>query len=84
MELYKWYKGTELPNSECDCVVMYKVTSHNVFSKYAITAQYKIVGQIFLDKPSTGEFGFCDCNNSVIPRSWIISYMPIEFPKEVK
>lgn len=89
MELYKWYKGDELPDRECDCVVVYRVTKlgvfrvHGVFRTQAHTSQYKVVARVFLDRPSTGELGFCDCDDVVIPRDWVIAYMPIEFPKEV-
>lgn len=30
MELYHWYKGTELPTEECDCVVICKYTQEFV------------------------------------------------------
>jgi len=83
MELNHWYKGTELPDAECDCVVVYRVTKPGVFRVQAHTSQYKVVARVFLDRPSTGELGFCDCDDVVIPRDWVIAYMPIEFPKEV-
>lgn len=84
MELNKWYKGTELPDRECDCVVVYRVTKPGVFRVQAHTSQYKVVARVFLDRPSTGELGFCDCDDIVIPRDWVIAWMPIEFPKEVE
>ena len=84
MELYKWYKGTDLPDRECDCVVVYRVTKPGVFRVQAHTSQYKVVARVFLDQPSTGELGFCDCDDIVIPRDWVIAWMPIEFPKEVE
>lgn len=82
MELYKWYKGDELPDRECDCVVVYRYLSH--FQFYG-----KIEARIIIKKG----FGKCksdkgnyfivnDDGKWILPKN-VIVYMPIEFPKEV-
>ena len=83
MELYKWYKGDELPDRECDCVVVWK---HVVCKHRNIFDMRKEIGQVFLGNLSdaVNSLGFCDAYGSVIPKDWIIAYMPIEFPKEVE
>ena len=80
MELYKWYKGDELPDRECDCVIVcggvfvWEAKRINSLGYTQITENIlgeKIVK--FIELPS-GES---------IPQEDIIAYMPIEFPKEV-
>ena len=82
MELYKWYKGDELPDRECDCVVVWK---HFMRKHHDIFEIKKEIGRVFLGNTSdaVNSLGFCNVYGSVMPKDWIIAWMPIEFPKEV-
>ena len=77
MELYKWYKGDELPDRECDCVVMYSEIT-GVYGGNYVSRIRKKLGQCVSDE---GNYFIVDNNDYWI--RGIIAWMPIEFPKEV-
>lgn len=76
MEPYKWYKGDELPDRECDCVVIWFRETIQKVESLGFVQKTDILGEYV--------FEFCDSTaGEVIPQEDIIAYMPIEFPKEV-
>lgn len=84
MELYHWYKGTELPTEECDCVVICKYTqefvNNNPDDVFTITEQLKYAAHVVVasDKlPRFIVYGIGMLNNKKI-----IAWMPIKFPQE--
>ena len=88
MELYKWYRGTELPTEECDCVVICECTQESVNNnpddgkEFTIIEQLKYVTHVVVasDKlPRFIVYGIGMLNNKKI-----IAWMPIKFPKEVE
>ena len=77
MELYKWYKGDELPDREsdwstCDCVVIYKGYLDTTF--YELGTFHREVGN--------DNYDFINRNGAYIRLDKIIAYMPIYLPKE--
>ena len=80
MELYKWYKGDELPDREYDCVVVY----HKRFQFYGTietgTVIKKGFGKCVSDE---GNYYIEDVYGGWILPKDIIAWMPIEFPKKV-
>ena len=81
MELYKWHKGTELPDAECDCVVLYQVTPALAERFHVSLTKMQTVGKSVFD-PFARTCVLVDNDGDFIPQNWIIAYMPIEFPKE--
>jgi hypothetical protein len=84
MELYKWYKGDELPDRECDCVVVWNVPAalKRVFNLAETPAAKEIMR--YTTNVHEGEsMVFIDQTGDPLPNSMIIAWMPIEFPKEV-
>jgi len=81
MELNHWYKGTELPDAECDCVVVYHIKKLGTSKLVGIA---KISALIHMDKDT--EFYFERPGYFSIPAGHedIIAWMPIEYPKEVE
>ena len=79
MELYKWYKGDELPDRECDCVVAFKAFVQ--IGKYMEI--YKTCKEIGQCVKVEDKFLFVDQNNDEIHPKRVKAWMPIEFPKEV-
>ena len=77
MEPYRWYKNDELPDKECDCVIIYKEW-HRQEGKARL---YKNIGKY---KKSSFGYVFADQRRYDIEPLNIISYMPIEYPKEVE
>lgn len=83
MELYKWYKGNELPDRECDCVVVcehvtQEFVNNNPDDVFTIIEQPKYVTHVVVasDKlPRFIVYGIGMLNNKKI-----IAWMPIEFP----
>lgn len=75
MELYHWYKGTELPDRECDCVVVYLDTEG------PWDDEKQEIGHWYFEN---GEYVIAGTRGDEIPPDNIIAYLPIEFPKEVE
>lgn len=82
MQLYKWYKGTELPTEECrhdNYLIIFNING----------TTSKCIGRFFYSHEEHG-WGPEPFWRGVFPRIvWIskenvIAYMPIEFPKEIK
>ncbi len=77
MEYYKWYKGTELPTEECDCVVVCKTAA-----KYLAHVLFAPNDQPFfiafnISSMTAGTSG-------KIANKHIIAWMPIKYPEEVE
>lgn len=86
MELNHWYKGTELPDKECDCVVVF-------WGQGTIKNREKGLGWVCFDSLTKRLRFVCPVFSSridpedrhrIISDKRIIAWMPIEFPKEVK
>lgn len=73
MELYHWYKNGELPDRECDCVVISQDKRTEKTIKEICQYKKTQFGKIFID-----HYGYH------VPQICILFYMPIEFPKEVE
>ena len=82
MELYKWYKGTELPDRECDCVVVYwsKGSPKNVKRELGHVCFDSLTKRLRIACPDRS---LNDWGNTIVTETRLIRYMPIEFPKEV-
>ena len=82
MELYKWYKGDELPTEECDCVVVFRSTGNMIWI-------HRELGRVCFDtlthrlRIACPDRGFNDWGPRIISEKRIKAWMPIEFPKEV-
>jgi len=81
MELYKWYKGNELPDTidgYMDCLIIFTWYGHQEISIGRFTWAGRGVGRELIPF-WYGRFPLIP----KIPQENIISWMPIEFPKEV-
>lgn len=80
MELYKWYNNTELPQEECDCILIWKQKWSGDIKEYWITN--KALGYVNKEEPEDGGgLTFCDSlEGDTIPIEHIIRWMPIEYP----
>lgn len=77
MELNKWYKGNELPDRECDCVVVYR---QYTWGRSKLVG----IGKVYLTQEGRLYFERKGYFNIPAGSEEIIAYMPIEFPEEVE
>lgn len=82
MELYKWYKGTELPDIKeygyMDCLIIFRHYGYPEMCVGRFTEAGRGMGM------GTVPFWYGRLPQiSEIKQEDIISYLPIEFPKEV-
>ena len=83
MELYKWYKGDELPDRECDCVILYGVPV-SLAKRFNIDREpVKEITRWTTSVYEGEDYIFVDRDGDPIPNTMIIAWMPIEFPEEV-
>ncbi len=86
MELNKWYKGDELPDRECDCVIIWNAKWDSPFEVILRKERINSLGYTQTTENILGEeiveFIALPSGES-IPQEDIIRWMPIEFPKEV-
>lgn len=77
MELYKWYKGDELPTEECDCVVVLKRGAKYLTHVIIAPNEQPFFVAFNISSITAGTSG-------MIANKHIIAWMPIKYPKEVK
>ena len=87
MELYHWYKGTELPNRECDCVVVCKYVTQEFINNnpddvFTVIEQKKYITHVIVSSDNLPRFIVYGLG--MLSNKHIKAWMPIEFPKEVK
>ena len=85
MELYKWYKGTELPNRECDCVVVCKYVTQEFINNnpddvFTVIEQKKYITHVIVSSDNLPRFIVYGLG--MLSNKHIKAWMPIEFPKE--
>jgi len=87
MELYKWYKGTELPDRECDCVIVFDKADYYMRGKGKDLEEIE-VWETRKELGGCIKYGrkyiFLDHDAKEIPQVKIKAWMPIEFPEGVE
>lgn len=86
MELYHWYKGDELPDRECDCVVVcehvtQEFVNNNSDDVFTVTERKKYITHVIVSSDKLPRFIVSEIG--MLNNKKIIAWMPIEFPKEV-